>query len=445
MRVCGWVCVSWLAAFSMACRGGSSSGPLDGGSDVSSVAQAPSSARSKGALAWPSLPGTPEAARAVVDAYVVRKTNASRPAAVSARDLVEPLGAAGLARVVSGEAAVRRALLDRVSAGNGASDGYLLVGVSHASGEPVVAFRRLVEGPGSYTHVGLEPLAADGHWSGLSDAEQRGSSSLLANYMTKGDAESLEALRVAHDTHDYAAWKLGYASLVLDLVPPSRAGAYALVPLDMPPQLKTKLAALGDRLLDVRELHAFFALREALSGPRPRARVAMLWGDAHVGQSGIARFLPVGATVVSVHVLGLEAEPGRTSDERDAGSPATTVLDPLLVPMPSGDLALVLPSPGADSRVDRVRRADGDGGETRLLVSGEPGVVVTVGGHTIRVTAKAQAIPASAGDLTYVVERKGTRIVGALTLVAGEACELRADRAGLHVEHHLPKDADRPR
>ncbi|MBL9110964.1 MAG: hypothetical protein JNM74_16900, partial [Myxococcales bacterium] len=388
MRVCAIVCVSVAFALSAACKGSSRGGEEGGARPASSSLPGVP----KVALAWPSLPTTPEAARAVVDAYVVRKTNARRPAAVSARDLLEHLGAVELARAPSGDAAVKSALLRRVSEGTG--DGYLLVGVSHASGEPVVAFRRLVEGPGSYTHVGLEPLAADGHWSGLSDAEQRGSSSLLANYMTKGDAESLEALRVAHDTHDYAAWKLGYASLVLDLVPPSRAGAYALVPLDMPPQLKTKLAALGDRLLDVRELHAFFALREALSGPRPRARVAMLWGDAHVGQAGIARFLPVGATVVSVHVLGLEAEPGRTSDERDAGPPATTVLDPLLVPMPSGDLALVLPSPGADSRVDRVRRADGDGGETRLLVSGEPGMVVTVGGHTIRVTAKAQAIPA---------------------------------------------------
>ncbi|MBK8213990.1 MAG: hypothetical protein IPK71_09590 [Myxococcales bacterium] len=439
MRVCAIVCVSVAFALSAACKGSSRGGEEAGARPASSSPPGVP----KVALAWPSLPTTPEAARAVVDAYAVRKTHAKRPEPTSARDLLEHLGAVELARAPSGDAAVKSALLRRVSEGTG--DGYLLVGVSHASGEPVVAFRRLVEGPGSYTHVGLEPLAADGHWSGLSDAEQRGSSALLATYMTKGDAESLEALRVAHDTHDYAAWKLGYASLVLDLVPPSRAGAYALVPLDMPPHLKTKLAALGDRLLDVRELHAFFALREALSGPRPRARVAMLWGDAHVGQSGIARFLPVGATVVSVHVLGLEAEPGRTSDERDAGPPATTVLDPLLVPMPSGDLALVLPSPGADSRVDRVRRADGDGGETRLLVSGEPGMVVTVGGHTIRVTAKAQAIPASAGDLTYVVERKGTRIVGALTLVAGEACELRADRAGLHVEHHLPKDADRPR
>jgi hypothetical protein len=445
MRVCGWVCVSWLAAFSMACRSGSSSGPLDGGPDVSSVAQAPSSARSKGALAWPSLPGTPEAARAVVDAYVVRKTNVSRPASVSARDLLAPLGAAGLARVVSGEAAVRRALLDRVSAGDGANDGYLLVGVSHASGEPVVAFRRLVEGPGSYTHVGLEPFAADGHWSGLSDAEQRGSSALLATYMTKGDAESLEALRVAHDTHDYAAWKLGYANLVLDLVPPSRAGAYALVPLDMPPQLKTKLAALGDRLLDVRELHGFFALREALSGPRPRARVAMLWGDAHVGQAGIARFLPVGATVVSVHVLGLEGEPARPSDKRDAGPPATTVLDPLLVPMPAGELALVLPSPGADAAVDRVRRGDGDGRTTQLLVSGEPGAVVTVGEHVHTVVAKGEPLAVGPGDHTYVVERKGSRVVGALSLSPGETCELRVDHAGLRIEHHLKREDERAR
>lgn len=331
----------------------------------------------------------------------------------------------------------------RVSEGSG--DGYLLVGVSHASGAPVVAFRRLVEGPGTYTHVGLEPLAADGRWSGLSDAEQRGSSALLAAYMTKGDAESLEALRVAHDTHDYAAWKLGYSSVVLDLVPPSRAGAYTLVPLDMPPPLKAKLAALGDRLLDVRELHAFFALREALSGPRPRARVAMLWGDAHVGQAGVARFLPAGATVISVHVLGLEAEPARASDKRAAGPPSTTVLDPLLVPMPAGELALVLPSPGADAAVDRVRRGDSDGKATHLLVSGEPGAVVTVGEHVHTVGAKAEPMVVGPGDHTYVVERKGSRVVGALSFVAGETCELRVEPAGVRIEHHLPRDSERPR
>jgi hypothetical protein len=377
----------------------------------------------------------------VVDAYAVRKASAKRPEPTSARELLEHLGAVELARVVSGEAAVRSALLRRVSEGTG--DGYLLVGVSHASGEPVVAFRRLVEGPGSYTHVGVEPFAADGHWSGLADTEQRGASALVATYLTKGDAASLDAIRAAHDTHDYAAWKLGYTSLVMDLVPPARAGAYTLLPLDMPPQLKTKLAGLGDRLLDVRELHAFFTLREALSGPRPRARVAMLWGDAHVGPAGIARFLPAPATVVSVHVVAADAALGSGPDGGARASLA--VVDPLLVPMPSGELALVLPSPRADALVDRVRRADGDGRETRLLVSGEPGIVVTVGARELRVTAKAQPTPIEAGDHTYVVERKGTRIVGALALAPGETCELRADQAGLRVEHHLPKDADRPR
>ena len=439
MRVCAIVCVSLAFALSAGCKGSSRGGEEGGARPASSSPPVVP----KVALAWPSLPTTPEAARTVVDAYAVRKTHAKRPEPTSARELLEHLGALELARAPSGDAAVKSALQRRVSEGTG--DGYLLVGVSHASGAPVVAFRRLVEGPGAYTHVGLEPFAADGHWSGLSDAEQRGSSALLAAYMTKGDAESLEALRVAHDTHDYAAWKLGYSSLVLDLVPPSRAGAYALVPLDMSPQLKTKLAALGDRLLDVRELHAFFALREALSGPRPRARVAMLWGDAHVGQAGIARFLPVGATVVSVHVLGLEGEPARPSDKRDAGPPATTVLDPLLVPMPSGELALVLPSPGADAGVDRVRRADGDGKTTQLLVSGEPGAVVTVGEHVHTVVAKAAPLAVGPGDHTYVVERKGSRVVGALSLVPGETCELRVDHAGLRVEHHVPRENERAR
>lgn len=439
MRVRIGMCVPFLLALSIACRASPSAGLSEGGAPDSSGGQVQ---RSRVALAWPSLPTTPEAARTVVDAYTVRKAHAPRPAPTSARDLLEHLGAVELARAPSGDA-VKSVLLRRVSEGTG--DGYLLVGVSHASGAPVVAFRRLVEGPGSYTHVGVEPLAADGRWSGLSDAEQRGSSALLAAYMSKGDAASLEALRAAHDTHDYAAWKLGYSSLVLDLVPPSRAGAYALVPLDMPPQLKTKLAALGDRLLDVRELHAFFSLREALSGPRPRARVAMLWGDAHVGQAGIARFLPAGATVISVHVLGLEGEPAGALDKRDAGPPATTVLDPLLVPMPSGELALVLPSPGADAAVDRVRRSDGDGKATQLLVSGEPGAVVTVGERSYTVATKAEPVAVGAGDPTYVVERRGSRIVGALSLVPGETCELRVDRAGVRIEHHVPRENDRPR
>ena len=398
---------------------------------------------------WPSLPRTPEMARTLVATSVLRPARFTRrKAELEADAIFSRTPPPKLARAIVGEERIREALRAKVSLGQG--DGYLLVGVNHASREQVEAFRRLVEVPASYTHVMLEAFAADGHWSGMADTEQTGASAALDSYVAKGDSSSFAAVREAHDTSDYVAWKLGYAPTVTDLVVAARAGAFTLVPADMPPSLKTSLASLGDALLDVREVHAALTLRTALDGERPKARVAMLWGDAHVGEAGIARFLPKIATIVMVHLLG--ARPGDVAAVKKLAS-RFVLDDPVLLPIgeDSEELALVLPDARTRGDVDRVRARDAtpaasDTAVAILNVTSDEGAKLYLGETAYDLSAKPVTVRLPPGAVTYVVESKGTTVVGALTLVAGEATSLAVEpsKRSTRVEHHLPKPAPRP-
>lgn len=389
---------------------------------------------------WPTLPRTPDAVQRLASTTTTRPSRYARPVKeLDATVLFAKLGATGLARAIAGKEAIRRALVAKVGAGGG--DGYLLVGGNHDSREQVEAFRRLVEIPGSYTHVGLEVLAADGHWSGVPDADQRGATAELEAYLARGDAASLAALGAAHEASDYAAWKLGFAEAAVDLAVAARAGAFALVPLDMPTSVKAPLHDLGDALLDVREMHASFTLRGALGGARP-ARVAMLLGDAHVGQGGLGRFLPRDAAVVTVHLLG-----GRHRASATATAPKVVLDAPVLFPRDeaSDELVLVLPDTSTAGDVDRVRTREGAAGETEVSFAAEGGGTLHVGGTTHPLGPKPTRVALAEGAATYVLEGKDGVVVGALDVARGARIEVRFDasRRTTRIEERLPLAAPR--
>jgi len=375
---------------------------------------------------------------------ITRPSKYARPRKeLDAADLIAKTGPEKLAHAVAGEEPIRAALLAKMA--EGAGDAYLVVGGSHASQGQIEAFRRLVEVPASYTHVMVEVLAADGHWSGLPDAEQLGATSALDAYLGTGSAASFAALRAAHEASDYVAWKLGYAPVVLDLAVAARAGAFRLLPADMAPAMKVRLADLGEALLDVRELHAALTLRAALAGDRPRAKVAMLWGDAHAGQGGVGRFLPRDATVVTVHLLG--ARDGAAAPEKKLEG--KVILDaPVLFPAnAAGDeLALLLPDAHTRGDVDRAKLADapaGDAQGAQVSLVCDAGAKLYLGDAVHELGPKPTALRLPAGSVTYVVDANGVLVVGALELVAGEAASVTFDpkRRETRIEHHVPKPA----
>ena len=408
-----------------------------------------SSGPSSDGLSWPMLPRTREDVQSLVATSILRRpSDPARAEPIDGANLVLHTSIDDLARAPSGESPLRDVLAERISHEKNGS--YLLVGVNHASADAVVLFKRLVEAPASYTHVGVELFAADGHWSGMADDAQRGSTAALDAYTERGDAPSFVALKAAHEQSDYVAWKLGYADTVLDLAVAARAGAYTLVPLDLPPSMKASLAApLGDTMLDLREVHAALTLRSTLKryaaggpGRRP-VRMAMLWGDAHVGQAGIARFLPASVDVTTLHVVG--------ADIALLVNGKTLVLnDPVLLPGKSGELVAVLPEAASRGTVDRVRAKAGSApspgrpGEVTVNVGGEAGtrlVRAALGARRADVDGAKALLRVSPGPVTYVLETKTERVVGAVSLVEGETFDVSFDAKTrtTRIEHHLPK------
>ncbi len=394
------------------------------------------------------LPRTREDVQNLVATSMLRRpADPARPEAVDGATLVLRASIDELARAPSGEATLRDVLAERTS--HEKTGSYLLVGVNHASADAVVLFKRLVEAPASYTHVGVELFSADGHWSGMADDAQRGSTAALEAYVERGDALSFTALKAAHEQSDYVAWKLGYADTVLDLAVAARAGTYTLVPLDLPPTMKASLATpLGDALLDLREVHAALTLRSALkryaaggAGRRP-VRMAMLWGDAHVGQAGIARFLPATVDVTTLHVVG--------ADMALLANGKTLVLnDPVMLPGKAGELVAVLPEKSSRGAVDRIRAKAGSApvpghpGEVTVNFGGEAGtrlVRAALGARRVDVDGAKALLRVTPGPVTYVLETKAERVVGSLALVAGETCDVSFDAKTrtTRIEHHLP-------
>ncbi len=352
---------------------------------------------------------------------------------------------AGWTRALAGEARIRswlQAALD----GAGERDAYLLFGTHHDSAGQIDAFRRIVAPPSRFTHLVLEQLQADGRWGGLTAEEQRGDTGVIEAYLRGGGADALSALTLAHAAHDYASWKFGYAPRVMDLIVSARASSTRLLPCDMPGPLKGLVSGepLGQDLDRVRELHCLLTLQDTLERPAGArgARVAMLWGQAHVHATGLRRFLPASSLVLSVSAVGQRH--GRASPTL-ALSRRLVLDDPVLVELDDAgsELALLLPDEATGGDVDRVRT-------TLPARSGSPHATVharaplggrlSVGRETTLLKGGEASLVLSPGDHTYAFSSGPLTFVGGLTVTAGELVELWFDPGlrATRLEHHLP-------
>ncbi len=430
-----------------------SAGFPSGSSSLPSSLRSPSgSSASSSATSWPELPRTPEALHALVERATTRPPgDAGANVDLDPLELLRQMGRAGLVRAISGEGRIREELARRLDSA-GAGDAYLLFGTHHDSSGQIEAFRRAVGPPAHYTHLVLEQLAADGRWAGLEREAQRGVGEVVARYLKVGDSASFVSLRDAHETSDYASWKFGYSPAVLDIVATARASSTVLLPCDMPPSLKTRLAPLGDELGRLRELHCAFALRDSLvqeeipRGASSGRRIAMLWGDAHVAKSAIRRFLPAAAKIVVVRVLGQRH--GHDSPMR--GVAGRLVLDdPLLVPRDEqgNELVLLLPDEHTRGDVDRVRSVspapagstEAKAKDAMVRVRADPNGTVSLGPASGAVGGVATTLRIPPGDHTYVYSTGTVMVAGGLTVTAGEIVELSFDarRKTTRVEHML--------
>jgi hypothetical protein len=445
-----WLAVAALALGVPSCRCGSDVGQLRlpgehpsaaaSGTSVAATVRAPS----PGLQSWPVLP--PDAA-----ALAEQRVRHFRRSAAGAREARSPeLGPAPSAEQLLSLLAARQreggvlagwpAIVDwfqsRLDAASQAGrPSYLLWGVYHDSAEQVAAFGQLVgplglDGP---LGVALELFEADGSWAGVDPEAQRGDDLLLARYLAGGDPTMLAELWQRQERVDYTAWKYGFLSTVLDLVVRARASGQQLIGCNMPSALQERgRARLGERIEELRELHCALALRAAFERAPAPARVAMLWGQAHLAPDGFERFLPAEAEVLSVRVLG--GRPNDPSLELPLGE-KLGLSDPLLFtasesqPGTTLRLVLLLPSGALDIDVDRVRTSRGcplpDDQQRRLRLSSSEAAELRIDAAAVlEIGPRPRSLVLAPGAHGYWLEGASLALGGAFDMPEAGQVEL---------------------
>jgi len=441
---CGFALAFALAlafAFAGACRSDPRGPTLDASSALAEGIDAASRLDAAPPLAWPALPRTLEAQRALISSCTLRDVSGAPDGGTEVS--LDALARRSLARLdyaIAGEAAIR-GWLDAWLARAGARDAYVLVGTHHDSGAQVRAFRALVRRPTRLTDVALEHLVADGRWGGLAEDAQRADGADLRAFLERGDLGALDRLARAHAAHDYTAWKFGYERDVLDIVLAARATGQRVLPCDMSSKVREALVGGGDgasdEVLRLRELHCLRALQDAApGGPR---RIAILWGHDHARPRGFARFLPPDTAVLRVHLFGARVLATPALDR----SRGIVLNDAVLVagtdaPAPT-EVALFLPDERTRGDVDRVRRAPEAAAATPEVraSSAAPGTLslTPVGSdepratRTLRLGRDEVAATVGEGAHTYVLRSGGVTVVGGLSLARGERATLAFDGA----------------
>ena len=317
-------------------------------------------------------------------------------------------------------------------------DAYVLFGTFHDSEGQIEAFRRLV-GPGGLrglTAVTVEQLRATGQWADVPEVSELGDDLDITAYLERGDLAAFDRLGERHRDGDYVAWKLGYAPKVLDLLVTARAASpsYWFGGCDMPTGTQELLSEVPEKYLGrLREIHCLDALQEATRDRRGPRRVAMLWGQAHLGS--LPSFLPPSAEVLSINVLGFRTGP-ETLEAKLA--PSLVLADPLFVPLSeSGDVAaLVYPDAVLGASVDRVHEA-GDLRPTRIAFVSPVATRVLLAEHSVDIVPHCASgvcvgqasLDVPPGDHRYVATFGALRMAGAVHLRQGVAVEIRFDPA----------------
>jgi hypothetical protein len=387
----------------------------------------------------------------LVGARTLRHEHDIGDADLTAESLLARASAHGWGTLVTGEEetlAWIQAFVDRATAAG--RDAYVLWGGYHDAPGQVDAFGHLI-GPGGLrglTLVAAEQFRASGAWGGVSTEEQRGDDAELASYVERGDLTAFDRLARGHADADYAAWKFAYARTVMDLLVDARATASSRMPgeallrftgCDMPEPLKRVIATLpDDDRLRLRELHCVASLPVS----PPRVRAALLWGQGHVRPSGLRRFFPPAATVLSIYVFGLRSAPGSAEAELHD---KLALADPVLIPLDdtSEELALLYPDEALGASVDRVRDRSGawDARGPGLYVRAPEGGRFLIGERNLALGANEEArIEVGAQERSFSLETPTVRFAGRVHVPRGGQLTLAFDAAArtIAAEERLP-------
>ncbi len=425
--LCSLALSGWLLA---ACRSEERAAP---------AAPAPKNERAQ--AAWPRWPKNAAEAAALTAQATRRAPRANAPQQAADALLARLRGDSREGRLVVGWDAIVAFLQAQLDAAvSGGHSGFLLWGSHHDAASQVEAFRRLLGPLGLHdlTLATAETFVADGRWSGVEGACQAGDDGVLEAYRARGERRELAALRDAQVAHDYTAWKHGFIDEVVMLAADARAGGVRLLGCELSPCLAQRLSSLdGEQSLRLRELHCALALRDALDADADAApaRVLMLWGEAHVGEEGMQRYLDPGAVVTRVALLGGRASPSAV--ERELAQ-KLALTEPVLLPaaQPSEAHTLLLPDAGTGARAERAHD-----GQSAPLADAERGLwlwshapsTVELGAVSIDVGSARVKAPAAPGRRSFVVVRGDRLLVGSVDVPEDGSAELELDPAARRV------------
>lgn len=409
------------------------------------------------AMPWPQWPTTTAELTALLRTHAQRPLAKDHLVGLTARGLLQTLvKAQQQGQLSAGWQAISGALQALAHGPSERAPVYYLFGSFHDAGGQVAAFRRLV-GPGGLGDLSSVPLEivaeqldARGQWRGLAATEQQGDDALLSAYRRDGSARSYAALRARQRKLDYTAWKYRYLHEVLGLAVDARASGRVLYPCDMPRALQARARKIADakvagQLLRLRELHCLTALRARLRRTRRATpeRVAMLWGQDHVGPHAVQRLLPPRARAIAIYLFG--HRPGPHGLE---GTLATrlALTHPVLVPLDGlaaqskaryRQFALLLPGRRLAAHWNQTRdpgSARADRQRTPLRVLSERAAELLLPGKGHRLTAGRARWLAMPEPRTFVLRATSGLIVGSLELAAEGQLELDIDARRRRVE-----------
>jgi hypothetical protein len=409
-----------LTAFASACqrtdRSHTTPTPsADDGADSSSVS-------------WGSFPSTTEEALALHQRLTLRVvTDQTVP---TAEQLLASLERTAVTDIVSGRRAIFQYLEHRLDR-DPSHPAIVLFGTYHDSGEQIAAFNQWISPSGlsGLTHVVAEQFEATGRWESSPEKAPSNESTLIAEYLSSGTQTAFDALALSHSSHDYAAWKYDYLDEVMAVAITARARSVSLLGCDLPRTWHPE--NLSHQLLDpLRESHCALSLQTALRHHRGSpARVAMLWGQAHVRSSGFPRYFPPDVTVLSVYVFGHRRSPASA----EYALRETVILnDPLLWPMEGRENSFfyLLPDRWTQGSTERVRTEKDQGDSSGLYVSSETAGQFEIATRTLSLQPEAQiATSLDSGNWTYRLHIHGQRVLGSVQMTQGTRVSIDFDPA----------------
>lgn len=382
--------------------------------------------------AWPAWPESDDDARALVEDRARRELPEEPP--LTADRIVAALDrAAARGTLRAGWRSIGEALRDHRA---------VLVGVHHDAAEHVRVFARLFGPSGTADDRlwAIELFDAGGRWLGVPAAEQAGDDDALAALRERGSNDAVRALRERLALGAYTAWKYDYLEDVVDLAIVARGSGRALVGCDVPAELAARLDPLAEPLrLRVREIHCALALEDAVRD-RPSARLALLWGDAHLAPEGLARFLP--DTPARVHLVG-----GRASDAgvEPALAERLALTDPVLVPMGARRFVLLVPDARSRARGDRSRvPLEAPEPRSQVTASSTAPSELRVGAVRLDLADDDRSVGVPPGVHAFVLRSGRSRIAGALAIDPGGSAELFADPSARRVDVRLASPSRAP-